>query len=200
MDETGLFWKMLPSRGLLSQSRPGLKKDKARISLCFCVNASGTDRFPVWIIGKAKTPRALRNISISTMGGIWRWNKKAWMNISIMSEWLQAFYSHIGQTRQVLLTMDNLPAHYSAVELCPPPQNIRICWLPANGTSRFQPLGQGIIQNFKICYRRHWLQHMLLSIQSNKDPKSTVDLRLAIRWILRSWNTEVTSTTIYNCF
>jgi hypothetical protein len=68
IDETGLFWRLLRSRGLLSQSRPGLKKDKTRISLALCINATGTDRFPVWIIRKAKTPRALKNVSISLMG------------------------------------------------------------------------------------------------------------------------------------
>src|SRR5947209_4986674 len=77
MDETGLFWKMMPSRGLSSQSLPGLKKDKTRITLAFCVNATGSDRFPVWIIGKAKTPRALRGVNISTWGAEWIWNKNA---------------------------------------------------------------------------------------------------------------------------
>ena len=68
IDETGLYWKMMPSRGLATQSMSGIKKDRARISLVLCTNASGTDRFPVWIIGKAKTPVALRNISVPTMG------------------------------------------------------------------------------------------------------------------------------------
>lgn len=69
MDESGLFWRMMPSRGLSSQSQPGLKKDKARITFVLATNATGTDRVPVWFIGKAKTPRALRNISVPTMGG-----------------------------------------------------------------------------------------------------------------------------------
>jgi hypothetical protein len=200
MDESGLFWKMLPLRGLLSQSRPGLKKSKDRISLCFCTNATGSDRLPLWIIGKHKTPRALKNVSVRTMGGQWRWNSKAWMNTAIMSEWLQEFYRHIGNTRQVLLTMDNFSAHYTAVELHPPPSNIKICWLPANSTSRYQPLDQGIIQNCKAFYRRHWLRFVLQAIKEGTDPQSTVNIRLAIRWILRSWNNEVTNTTIYNCF
>jgi hypothetical protein len=200
MDETGLLWRMLPSRGLLSQSQPGLKKDKTRVSLALCVNATGTDRLPVWIIGQAKTPRALRDVSISSMGGRWRWNKKAWMNTTIMCEWLQEFYTHIGSVREVLLTMDNFSAHYSAIEISSPPPNIRICWLPANSTSRFQPLDQGIIQNFKAYYKRQWLQFALESYESDINPQSRINIRLAIRWILRSWNNEVTNTTIYNCF
>lgn len=199
MDETGLFWRMTPSRGLATQFQPGLKKDKSRISLVLATNATGTDRLPIWIIGKNKTPRALRNISVTTMGGEWRWNKKAWMNTQVMCEWLQAFYSHIGQ-REVLLSMDNFSAHISALELTPPPPNVRICWLPKNSTSRFQPLDQGIIQSFKSHYRRQWLQFMLHQYEKNEDPVKLINLYLGIRWIVRSWNHFVSDTTIYNCF
>jgi hypothetical protein len=200
MDETGLYWKMLPSRGLLSQHLPGVKKEKSRVSLGICVNATGSDRRPIWVIGKYKTPRALQGVSVTTMGGRWRWNKKAWMNTTIMCEWLQEFYQHIGTVRQVLLTMDNFSAHYSAIEICPPPPNIRVCWLPANSTSRYQPLNQGIIQNLKAYYRRHWLQFTLQSIEEGNSVNSGMNIRLAIRWIIRSWHNQVSNTTIYNCF
>jgi hypothetical protein len=70
MDQTGLFWKMMSSRGLSSQSLPGLKKIQTQMTLVFCVNATRLDRFPVWIIGKARTPRLLRNINVSTLGAI----------------------------------------------------------------------------------------------------------------------------------
>lgn len=86
MDKTGLFWRMLLSCGLLSQSQSGLKKDKTRISLALCVNATGTDRLPVWIIGKAKTPRTLKNVSVSSINRRWRWNKKAWINTTIINK------------------------------------------------------------------------------------------------------------------
>lgn len=115
MDETGLYWRMTPSRGLSTQSVPGIKKDKTRITLTFCCNSTGDDRFPLWIIGNAKVPRSLRNVNVRGMGAIWKWNRKAWMNTDIMEEWYQAFYLHIGTTRRVLLTMDNFSAHASAL-------------------------------------------------------------------------------------
>ena len=126
MDETGLFWRMVPSRGLSTVSQPGVKKSKTRVTITHCVNASGSDQMKPWIIGTAKQPRSLRNISVSAMGGEWRWNKKAWMNTTIMKQWLQAFYQHIGTERKVVLLMDNFSAHSSAVEEMPPPSNIRI--------------------------------------------------------------------------
>ncbi|PQM43556.1 hypothetical protein VC83_09683 [Pseudogymnoascus destructans] len=134
------------------------------------------------------------------MGGEWRWNKKAWMNQYIMAEWLQAFYLHIGSSRSVLLTMDNFPGHTAAIEIAPPPLNIRIIWLPANSTSRFQPLDQGIIASLKAHYRRQWLEFMLVSFENNNDPLDFMSLHLALRWIIRAWYHDVTNTTIYNCF
>jgi hypothetical protein len=126
MDESGLFWRMSPSQSLTSTNRPGIKKDKTWVLIIYYVNASGTDRLPIWVIGKARTTRTLRNINLSAIGAQWRWNKRAWMNQIIMREWLLAFYSHIGQ-RSVLLTMDNFSPHLSGLELAPPPANIRIC-------------------------------------------------------------------------
>ena len=116
---------------------------------------------PLWFIGKAKKPRALRYTNVEAMGGYWRWNKKAWMNQFIMAEWLRAFYLHIGSHRQILLTMKNFSAHIAAIETTPPPSNIRIIWLPANATSRFQALDQVIIASLKAHYRRQWLVFML---------------------------------------
>jgi hypothetical protein len=44
MDETGLFWRQIPSAGLSTENRPGIKKDKTRISVVCCTNFTGTHR------------------------------------------------------------------------------------------------------------------------------------------------------------
>lgn len=190
---------MRPSRGLLSQSIPGSKKEKVRITVILCTNATGEDRFQPWFIRKAKKPRALQGVDISGIGGVWKYNSKAWNTTIVMVEWLQAFYRHIGG-RQVLLTMDNFSAHITGIELHPPPSNIRIEWLPPNSTSRTQPLDQGIIQNFKVYYRRQQLLIMLSCFEKGEDPFSIITIRHAIRWALRAWNTDITNQTIRNCF
>lgn len=199
MDESGLFWRMPPSQSLSSFNRPGVKRDKARVSIICCVNSSGTDRLPIWVIGNAATPRALRNINISAIGAVWRSNKKAWMDQIIMRQWLLVFYSHIGQ-RSVLLTMDNFSAHLAGLELAPPPSNIRICWLPKNSTSRYQPLDQGIIQNLKVYYRKQWLRYILYYYENDQDPLQNVTILNCIRWLVRAWNHDVLNSTIAACF
>lgn len=140
MDETGLFWRQAPHSGLATQPRPGMRKDKSRITLAVCVNFTGSDKVPVWIIGHAKNPRSLRGLNIQALGGVWKSNKKSWMTSLIMREWLLFFYSHIGNQHSVLFLLNNFSAHIQGVELTPPPSNIQIQWLPAKSTSLFQPL------------------------------------------------------------
>lgn len=199
MDETGLFWRQAPSSGLSTQNRPGIKKDKSRITLVACANSTGSDRLPVWFIGNAKTPRSLHGLNIRALGGIWQANKKAWMTTIIMKEWLLSFYSHIG-SRSVLLLMDNFLPHIQGAELAPPPSNIRIQWLPANSTSLYQPLDQGIINNLKTHYRKRWLRFMIDHYEVNLNPLDKIMLYDTVHWIIRIWNHEISKTTIYNCF
>lgn len=200
MDETGLFWRQAPTSGLGTQTRPGQKKEKARITLTVCVNSTGSERLPIWLIGTAKNPRSLYGININALGGVWRSNKKAWMTTFIMSEWLHSFYSYIGLSRQVLLLLDNFSAHIQGVNITPPPANIKIQWLPANSTSVYQPLDQGIIMNLKTYYRKEWLHYIIESYECQQDPILLVTLYDAIRWILRVWRYNVSNTTIYSCF
>ena len=56
MDETGYFWKMVPDRSLGTERTSGLKQDKARVTAALTCNATGTQKLPIWFIGKAKRP------------------------------------------------------------------------------------------------------------------------------------------------
>lgn len=200
MDETALFWRRSPSGGLSTQTIPGQKKDKSRVSLIICTNATGTQRLHIWVIGQSARPRALRSVNIEAMELIWKSNKKAWMNSTIMRQWLRAFYASVGTTRSILLLLDNLRAHITGVEQEPPPPNVRIQFLPANSTSLYQPLDQGIIQNLKVYYRKAWLEFILQKYEELTDPMKFMDIHLALRWLSYSWKNCVTNATIYACF
>lgn len=57
MDETSLFWKLLPDNTLTHDTIAGGKAQKTRITAVFCCNAIGTRKMKPWFIGKAQTPR-----------------------------------------------------------------------------------------------------------------------------------------------
>ena len=62
-DETGLFWKMRPSRTLTKGNISGYKKDKARVSLLLACNAIGTERLPPLFIHYHENPCILRHVN-----------------------------------------------------------------------------------------------------------------------------------------
>jgi hypothetical protein len=201
MDETGLYWRMSPSSGLSTTSIRGVKRDKARITLVFGCNATGSEKLPLWVLGTAKQPRALKNVNLKALDIIYDSNRKGWMNTTIMKRWLREFYAHIGRNRRVLLLMDNLTSHLLAVEQEPPPhENIHIRFLPKNSTSIYQPLDQGIIKNAKVYYKKQWLQFLINHFENGLNPYSEMTLLHAVRWISSSWKMNVTTTTIYSCF
>jgi hypothetical protein len=66
MDETGLFFRLLPRYSLLMQDEDisttrGKKKYKDRVSLIVCTNAVGSHKIPCALIGKPKAPACIKD-------------------------------------------------------------------------------------------------------------------------------------------
>ena len=203
MDETGFCWKRLPNAGL-STSSIGKKLDKTRITANFCCNEDGTDKLPIWFIGNAARPRCFAQNRISNpenLGIFWRSNSTSWMNYKIMLEWLRWFDKRAN--RPVLLLMDNFSAHEAAVDLLEestrPLQWTRIEWFPANTTSIFQPLDQGIIQNWKCFVKKQLLLFLKEEFDSGRDYTKTHNVLRAIQWGISAWE-QVKLTTISGCW
>ena len=79
---------------------------------------------------------------------------------------------------------------------------IKIIFLSKNSTSRLQPLDAGIIQNFKVKYRKRLVKYVLARINEYSSATQIikdVNILMAIRWAQEAWK-EVTGTTIKNCF
>lgn len=146
-DETGLFWKAIPERSLSRVLIAGTKKEKSRISLHFCVNATGTHKVKPRIIGRAKEPRCFRaaGIKMERLDCVYRANRKSWMTAVVIKEWLYWFDRQMAG-RKVVLLMDNFSAHviaFNEISALPAEYGLRnteVVWLPPNTTSKTQLL------------------------------------------------------------
>jgi hypothetical protein len=205
MDETGKYWKISQTGVLVTTSEHGRKQDKGRITACLTCNATGTDRLPIWFIGKAKRPYCFRNEhldGLQSIGAFWRYNDSAWMNHKIMEEYLLWFDQQMKkQGKHGLLLIDNFPAHELGVELRGDSlQNTKGMWLPPNATSIHQPLDQGIIQNWKTHIKKQFVMFMAQTFDSGKDLSREMHILRAIRWGISAWENSVTPATIQNCW
>ncbi|KAL4153779.1 hypothetical protein QTP88_001612 [Uroleucon formosanum] len=181
-DETGLFFKCLSNRTLT----------KERVTLLFAVNMDGSEKLRHLFIGKSANPRCFKNVK--SLPVTYKNNKKSWMTTKLWNEWLETLNNDMRkQHRKIIIFVDNCAAHNNPPTL----SNVRIEFLPANTTSKLQPLDQGIIKNFKLLYRKEIVSEFLACLDNNDSPKVTVLTAIIISH--KAWN-NMTTQTIQNCF
>ena len=197
-DETGLFYRCLPSRTLATKGETcsGDKIPKDRITLMVAANMNGTEKLPLLTIGRFEKPRCMKNVK--SLPAVWKANRKAWMTSQIFEEWLKKLdRKMLMQGRSIAMIVDNCPAHPSIQGL----RAVELIFLPPNTTSVLQLCDQGIIQALKTRYRKRVLKRLIASIETHDDNKAHLKLTVldAITMAATAWD-EVTPTTIANCF
>lgn len=191
---------MPPDRGLSNKKQSGVKGNKVRITYLFVANATGSDKLPPLIIGKAKKPRAFKGKTGAQLGFNYWNNAKAWMTGSIyhmfLSDWNDEL---VKQNRNILLLHDNFSAH-----VCIPTDqlsNIHIEPFRANLTAHVQPMDAGIISSFKAHYRSQFAHRALERHDRGVTPSEIYNINQleGMRLAEQAWN-RVTAKTIQNCF
>jgi hypothetical protein len=79
VDETGLFYKMVPNRTLALAGGAGMKCEKKRLTYVLCANMDGSDKRTPLVVGNAERPRCFEKRYASELGFYYENNKKAWM-------------------------------------------------------------------------------------------------------------------------
>jgi hypothetical protein len=145
MDETGLYWRAIPTRSLVrsEEDSEGFKKLKNRITLCVFSTADGSF-FDFWVIGKAKTPRCFRNVEVPLRKN-YRNSKKAWNTTAICVEMMQVVQRNLSQQGKYALILDNASVHPEGMLREALKERFEIFMLPPNTTSLIQPNDQGVL-------------------------------------------------------
>ena len=81
--------------------------------------------------------------------------------------------------------MDNAGCHPE--ELAGKYSNIKFCFLPANTTSKLQPLDLGIIKNFKAYYRQLLLSYVISKIDDCSTASDVVQSVKTFLWLYGGW-------------
>jgi len=62
---------------LTTKQLEGRKQNKEQLTLVLCCNEDGSDKLPLWVIGKYKNPRCFKNVNLGSLGCTYRNNAKA---------------------------------------------------------------------------------------------------------------------------
>lgn len=164
MDETGIFYRILPKKTYLlpKESVRETRGTKAmhmkeRITAILCTSATGV-KLPMCIIGTAKSPRIFRTRACPLP---YFSQKNAWADSEIFKGWFEhVFLPFVRKqtSNPVALIMDNCSSHEDVND---PHGQVRMFSLPPNVTSVYQPLDLGVIAVVKANYRHTLLRKVI---------------------------------------
>ncbi|GCC34928.1 hypothetical protein chiPu_0013405 [Chiloscyllium punctatum] len=143
-EETALYWRDVPRKTLATadeRALAGFKETKDRLTTLRCVNAAGTHKVTLTVIGKSKHLRCLKGVH--NLPVHYYENKKAWVTREIFSDWFSKHFVPAAQAHcrqagleekcKILLFLDNCSAHPPAKQLVK--NTVFGIYLPPNVTS-----------------------------------------------------------------
>ncbi|KAH9125048.1 hypothetical protein LEN26_001179 [Aphanomyces euteiches] len=167
MCETALFYQLVPSYNILCpfESAEVQQRKMERVSLVVCVNATGTHKIPLLMIGKEKSPisSGFKSLPVHYMPQI-----KAWLDVTVFNHWVHHIFVPEVKRRTsepVLLLLEH-GAQYHEFNL----DNVSATFVPMNMGSRFQPLNMGIIDALKKEFKNSVFSD-LIAVLSLPDAK-----------------------------
>lgn len=183
MDETGLNYKLLPTKtfaGNFEKSATGFKTNKDRVTIAVCSNASGTHKLPLFVIGKSTNPRAFKNVNRDALPVYYRSQTAAWMNSNLCQDWffsqfvpqVEKYLKNKNLPSKAVLLLDNAPSHPNAEIMSTP--NIKTKFLPPLVTSILQPMDQGVIE----CLKRRYRKKLVSTLLQHEDKSLIESLKL----------------------
>lgn len=209
-DETGLYWKLMPNKTLVTsreKEAKGYKKPKDRVTLMACANATGSIKFPLVFIHKSLNPRCFKNINKKDLPVHYYAQKSSWMDSAIFKEWFHDKFvpqcrkslEDKGLAKQAILLLDNAPSHPDIDTISSEDGEISCLFLPPNTTSVIQPMDQGVLQTIKRHYKRDLLLRLLneeeVGSMNIAEYSKTLNILDAVLMSAKSWD-EVEEKTI----
>ena len=168
------------------------EKSKERLTVMVAANMDESEKLPLMVIGKSKKPRCFKYVK--SLPVQYEANKKAWMTGDLYTSWLWKLDRAFQKEKwKVLLFADNCLAH----PIVPRLQAVTVHFLPPNTTAVLQPMDQGVIQCFKMWYKKLLLGKMVEAIDSGSDYKA--DVLEAMKVTAKAWE-HVSGYCIANCF
>ena len=202
-DETGLFYKAIPSGSLRfagddQSNRTKVPRD--RLTMLQFTNMDGSEKQAV-VVGKSAKPCCFKNVK--TLPFSYFANRKAWMTSQLFTDVMKTLdRKMIAQDRKIILFLDNATCHN--LLLGTNLSNIKLSFMQPNTTSLIQPLDQGIIRSFKAYYRRELVRMQIAAIDATPPvPLSEVAKQITVLKTMNMMKRAlfmVKLSTIQNCF
>lgn len=159
--KSGLQWNALP-QNIANASTTTVLKD--RVPLILCVNSTGSVKFPVMVVGRSKNPRSFRDLAIPVH---YVCHGNGYPSDLIYEEWFRDVFMPVIEKRRenpentgnivVVVDIDPTAAMLKLVE----GKDVKVVNFKSRVNTLIEPLNQGLLDQFKRCYRDSFLKEMV---------------------------------------
>jgi hypothetical protein len=165
LDETTLFYSLMPDKSLKGETCQDRKKSKKHFIVLLCSSADGLEKLNPSVIVKLAKLSCFK--TISTLPCKYTDSKNLWMVTKIFVDFLNQSDSRMGfSKRKVLLFLEKCPAHPPDTTVL---KNTKVIFFPANCTSRLRPLDVGVIHVTKDKYQKTLIQKSIAAIDRKQN-------------------------------
>ncbi|XP_065548907.1 tigger transposable element-derived protein 4 [Lathamus discolor] len=189
IQETGLLYQMLPHNTFAFKGETCSvgELSKERITLVVGTNMDGSEKLPLLIIGKNKSPHFSKDVESLPVDYVG--NDMAWMTSEVFEQWMHKLDDKFqAQQRRVVILVDSLPAHTEVKNL----KSVKLMFFPPDPSS-CTTVKQRVIRSLKIKYRHCLIKRFVDCVEGNEE--FMLLLRDAIEMLYLCWR-EVTPETI----
>ncbi|NXI40702.1 TIGD4 protein, partial [Galbula dea] len=192
IQETGLLYQMLPPNTFAFKGETCSvgNLSKERITIVVGANMDGSEKLPLLVIGKNKSPHSFKDVKSLPVD--YEANDMALMTSEIFEQWMHKLDDRFqAQERQVVFLVDPLPATTGVKNL----KSVKLVFSPP-GSSCVAPK-QGVTRTLKVKYRHCLIKRFVDCVEGNKEfMLAPLD---AIEMLYLCWR-EITPETIVKCY
>ncbi|KAM6401085.1 tigger transposable element-derived protein 4 [Pluvialis apricaria] len=170
IQETGLLYQMLPHNTFAFKGETCSvgKLSNERITIAVGTNMDGSEKLPLLVIGKNKSPRSFKDAESLPVD--YEANDMAWMTSEVFEQWMHKLDDRFqAQQRQVVILVDSLPAHTEVKNL----KSVKLVFSPPDSSS-WVDTKKGVIRSLKVKYRRCLIKRFVDCVEGNKEFMLTI--------------------------
>ncbi|XP_071411247.1 tigger transposable element-derived protein 4 [Pithys albifrons albifrons] len=193
IQETGLLYQMLPHNTFAFKGETCSvgKLSKERVTVVVGTNMDGSEKLPLLVIGKKKSPRSFKGVKSLPVD--YEANDEAWMTSEVFEQWMHKLDGRFqAQQRWVVILVHSLPAYTEVKNL----KAVKLVFFPPDSSSCIA-VKQGVIRSLKVKYRHCLIKRFVDSVEGNKE--FMLSLLDAIEMLHQCWR-EVTPQTIVKSY
>lgn len=183
IQETGLLYQMLPHNTFAFKGETCSvgKLSEERITVGVGTNMDGSEKLPLLVIGKNKSPRFFKDVASLPVD--YEANDTALMTSEVFEQWMHKLDDRFqAQQRQVVVLVDSHPAHTEVKNL----KSVKLVFSPPDSE-------RGLVRSLKVKYRHCLMKRFVDCVEGNKEFMLT--LLDAVEMLYLCWR-EVTPQTI----